>query len=44
MAIDLKGIFIYNYYGVNSGRIFPETAAKICAKAKIYIMRGAKSE
>ena len=37
MAIDLTLLFIYNYYGENSGEIFPKTAAKICAKAKIYI-------
>ena len=37
MAIDLTLLFIYNYYGENSGDIFPKTAAKICAKAKIYI-------
>ena len=37
MAIDLTFFFIYNYYGENSGEIFPKTAAKICAKAKIYI-------
>ena len=43
MPIDLTAVFIYNYYGVNSGIIFPKAAAKICAKAKIYIMRGAKT-
>ena len=43
MPIDLTLLFIYNYYGENSGDIFPKTAAKICAKAKIYIMRGAKT-
>ena len=37
MAIDLTLLFIYNYYGENSGDIAPKTAAKICAKAKIYI-------
>jgi hypothetical protein len=37
MAIDLTLLFIYNYYGENSGEIFSKTAAKICAKAKIYI-------
>ena len=34
MAIDLTAVFIYNYYGVNSGRIFPKTAAKFVQKQK----------
>ena len=43
MPIDLTAFFIYNYYGVNSGDIARRKPPQLCAKAKIYIMRGAKT-
>ena len=42
MSIDLGSFFIYNYYGVNSGMIFPKAAATLC-KSKNLHMRGAKT-
>ncbi len=44
MAIDLTLLFIYNYYGENSGDIAPKTAAKNLCKSKNLHMRGAKSK
>ena len=36
MPIDLTVAFIYNYYGVNSGIIFPKSAVTLCKSKNLH--------